>query len=276
MNLLFTGANGFIAQELIQRFKKQAYINNILHITRQNFNLLDPKSISNYLSKNSVDYIFHCAISGGRRGTPETADMFYDNLIMFENLASQNHRFKGMFSFGSGAEMDRTKDIQAPSEEQFLQNKTHPTDYYGLSKHIIARRIKQINDNIYNFRIFNVFGDLEKENRMIKNNINRNKQGLPFEIHQNKIMDFFSAEDLFRVIEYYIKNIDLKLDKDINICYINKVSLIDICKTINPHGKFNILKKGFAPSYCGDGSKLNHLPVVLVGLKRSIDQLRNK
>jgi len=204
--------------------------------------------------------------------------MFYDNIVMFENLASQRHKFKGMINFGSGAEADRTKDVMMMKEEQFLGDKQIPSDYYGFSKYMIAKRIQQINDNIYNFRIFNVFGELEKENRMIKNNINRYKAGKPLEVHQNKTMDFFSVEDLYRVIKYYIKNYMFLLDKDINMCYINKVDLKQICSIIGCDSKLKIIFNcdGMAPAYCGNGARLKKIKIDLVGLEGSIKSIMEK
>ena len=278
MNILITGSNGFIATELINRFEKENWVTKIFKLNRQNSNLLDFEETQKIFNNNKIDFVIHCAISGGRRGMMEDPKMFYDNVAMFENLASQRHKFKGMINFGSGAEAERTKGIMIMKEEQFLSDKQIPSDYYGFSKYMIAKRIQQINDNIYNFRIFNVFGELEKENRMIKNNINRYKAGKPLEIHQNKTMDFFSAEDLYRVIRYYIKNCMFLLDKDINMCYINKVDLKQICSIIgcdsNPKIVFNC--DGMAPAYCGNGMRLKKLKIDLVGLEGSIESLMEK
>ena len=57
MNLLFTGANGFIAKELITRFKKKSYVNKIFTLTRQNINLLDFKSVEKYFCDNKIDFV---------------------------------------------------------------------------------------------------------------------------------------------------------------------------------------------------------------------------
>ena len=275
MNILFTGSEGFIARELIKRFKKEKYVNKIYEINRKNFNLLNLCDVENYFSNKNIDFVVHCAISGGRRGHKEHSGMFYENIRMFENLASQRKKYIAMISFGSGAEMERTNDIMLKNERQFLSHHQPPKDYYGFSKYVIAKRINDINENICNFRIFNVFGSLEKKDRMIKSNINRFKAGDCFIIHQNKFMDFFSAEDLYRVVNFYFKNFNLKLDKDINMCYINKVTLFDICKIIDNQNNIRILKDGFSPAYCGDGYVLSTLALTLQGLEESIKKMRD-
>ena len=274
MKILVTGSRGFIARELINRLKGK---NHIYEINRQNFNLLDLSMVEGFFNNNKVDIVIHCAISGGRRGSPETPQMFYDNIKMFENIASQRGKFGLMINFGSGAEMDRTMDIMLRKEEDFLSGIQIPTDYYGFSKYIIARRIQQVGGNICNFRIFNVFGELEKEDRMIKSNLNRLKSNLPLQIHRNKIMDFFSAEDLYRVVKYYLDNFfPFSLDRDLNLCYTTKVDLKQVCKIISYSTKYkiDIHEEGMSSAYCGDGKKLNSLKIDLLGLEESIRQLK--
>jgi len=277
VNIAITGANGFIATEMANRFKSTNYVENIYLLTRSNIDLLREQDVSDFFDKNNVDVVLHCAISGGRRGHEETPDMFFKNIKMFEILAMNRHKYGILINFGSGAEADRTRDIMSFTEEDFLSGKQKPFDHYGFSKFLIAKRIQQIDSNIVNFRIFNVFGVHEKNDRMIKNNIVNNKLNKPFLIHSDKIMDFFSADDLFCVIEHYVHNKNFYLlDKDINICYINKTSLSVICKIIssigNQQGGPSFLNEK-RPSYCGDGRKLNDLGLALLGLEGSIKKM---
>tara|TARA_R100000152_G_C6755301_1_gene179015 strand:+ start:68 stop:793 length:726 start_codon:yes stop_codon:yes gene_type:complete len=233
--------------------------------------------VEEFFANYDIDVVIHCAISGGRRGQPECPKMFYDNVKMFENLASQRDKFDLMINFGSGAEMDRTRDIMLRKEEDFLSEEQLPSDYYGFSKYIIAKRIQQINDNICNFRIFNVFGELEKQDRMIKNNLTRFRSNLPLQVHQNKIMDFFSVEDLYRVVRYYLDNfLSFSLDKDLNMCYTNKVDLKQVCKIIcsDDEYKIDICDEGMSPAYCGNGERLRSLEIDLLGLEKSIRKLQ--
>ena len=44
----------------------------------------------------------------------------------------------------------------------------------------------------------------------------------PFEIHQDKYMDYFYAQDVGKVIEYLANNLDKGLKKDYNLCYDKK------------------------------------------------------
>ena len=112
---------------------------------------------------------------------------------------------------------------------------------------------------------------------MIKNNIIKNMSHLPFEIHQDRVMDFFSSHDLCLVLEYYMQNISkIFLYKDLNLCYTNKVKLSDVCKEIQKSGKkawTTFDESGFAPAYCGSSRRIDSLGIEFLGLSKSIAQM---
>ena len=56
----------------------------------------------------------------------------------------------------------------------------------------------------------------------MKNNINNYLSGNSLEIYQNRFMDFFGADDLYKVIEYLIKNPDVYGFTSFNMCYEDK------------------------------------------------------
>jgi nucleoside-diphosphate-sugar epimerase len=123
-------------------------------------------------------------------------------------------------------------------------------------------------------RIFNVFGVHEYGDRMVKNSIHKNLRGEPFEINQDRVMDFFSSYDLFKVVEHYINNfIALSLYKDLNLCYANKIKLSDLCQEIQKNGTPTHIifhEEGDAPAYCGSSERLDSLNIELIGLEKSI------
>ena len=202
MNILITGSNGFIAKELISRLEND---HHLYKTNRDTLDVLNPEAVDNFFKNNEVDVVIHCAISGGRRTKPDGYDVVYENSLMFENLARHSRDYKFMIIFGSGAETDRTKGVDNLSETDFgIHNKNIPLDYYGFSKYLIAKRAETIH-NIVNLRIFNVFGEFEANDRMIKNNINNYLSGKPLEIYQNRVMEFFGANDLYKVINYIIE-----------------------------------------------------------------------
>ena len=115
MNILITGANGFIGRNLHKRLKEN---NNVFHTSRDNLNILDKSKVDEFFKINNIDIVIHTAVSGGRRTKIDTVQCLIENLIMFDNLARNKERFKNLIHFGSGAEFDRRYDIVHAQEQQ--------------------------------------------------------------------------------------------------------------------------------------------------------------
>jgi len=226
MNILVTGKSGFIAQSI-----KKSYLNNkynINFIGRNDISLLSKSCIGHVLEKNRYDVIFHTAISGGKRGDDDNISTLDNNLRMFLNLAEAKTKKCKLINFCSGAAFDRRKPIIATRESSISE--AFPTDYYGLSKNIIANYINNFDNSFINIRLFGCFGELENDNRFIKRSINNLKNNKNIVINKNKYMDFLYINDLICVLDFFIQN-NLSY-KDYNIVYEQKFSLFDIAKKI--------------------------------------------
>lgn len=268
--ILITGGNGNIAK-IIRNNLPGNYI--FIAPGRDKLNLLDPIMVKNFMdseeNSQGFDICFHTCILGGRRTKPEDYDVFYINLMMFENLMVYSDRFKMIFNMDSGAIYDRTTDILNRKEEDMP---TIPEDFYGFSKYVIYKRSLS-HQNLYNLRIFNIFHPNEEENRFIKLCFNNNQ----ITINDDKYFDFVYYLDFIKIINHYVININNQeiLDKTINISYNEKYRLSDIAKIINP----NIIIIGDNPSknnYSGDPSKINKLNLSLLGLEAGIEDYRAK
>ena len=276
MKILITGSNGFIAKELISRLEND---HHLYKTNRDTLDVLDPKSVDNFFENNEVDYVIHCAISGGRRTKPDGYDVVYNNSLMFENLVKHSDKYENMIVFGSGAETERTMGVDSFTEHDFKHGKNIPTDYYGFSKYMVSKRAESLN-NVINLRIFNVFGEFEADDRMVKNNINNYLSGNSLEIYQNRFMDFFGADDLYKVIEYLIKNPDVYGFTSFNMCYEDKHTLLDVANIINNlsdiKSEIKIVEDGMSPPYCGSAERLSTLGLEFDGLEKSIREVYNK
>ena len=278
MNILITGAQGFLGKEITEYFAHSDH--KIFATNRQSLNVLNEIKLSNYIQDNKIEAVIHTAVSGCGRPT-DTYEDFCNNILMFHNLLSQRTKFKIMINFGSGAEFDRRSSISNRREEEVLTS--CPVDYYGLAKSMITKEILKISDNIYNFRIFGCFGKYENETRFISKSINRSLMGSPISITQNRLMDFIYVEDLCKLIEYYLNNfIDKDLYRDVNVCYNKKYDLKGISKKILssmgiPIDKnIQYEKKGFFRAYTGDSKRFDSFNLDLVGLDSGIKKVINE
>ena len=267
MKVLITGGNGNIAKIIAKNLSSEY---DITSITRNDFDLLDELSVSNYLMDKEFDVLIHTAINGGRRTKEETGQVVYENVIMFENLMKYNHKFKLIINFDSGAIYDRSTDIYCRKEEEL---NTIPKDYYGFSKYIIYKRSLQYK-NIVNFRIFNIFHVNEEPDRFIKACYLAKKNGTNVKIYQDKYFDFMYEDDFIKIIKYYINNYSNNLPKTFNLSYTKKYTLLEISKIILGDNDYlfeienTLIEK--TNNYCGDGTILNNMNIGLDGLEQSL------
>jgi len=271
MNILITGSNGFIARNISKKINKK---HNIIKTNRKTLDVLNTEMVTDFLIKNDINFVIHTAVSGGRRTKQDDISVLIDNLTMFRNFLINKDKFDGLIHFGSGAEFDRRTNISLAKEN----TDANPIDYYGLSKKIISNEIGNIN-NFFNLRVFGCFGLDEKEDRFIRSAIRNVKNGRKIKIHQNRNMDFISVDDLCLVVNHYIENYHKKiLPKDINLCYNNQISLLDISNKINtllekPTENVLIEKEGNNNDYSGDGTLLEQLNLKLNGFDKSLTKI---
>ena len=273
MKILITGGNGNIAKMIKNNLSLPNY--EITNLSRNDLNVLNQFDIEKYLNENTFDILVHTAILGGRRTKEENGDVTHNNLIMLENLLKFADRFKMIINFDSAAIYDRSSDILNRKETDIY---TIPTDYYGFSKYVIYQRSLQYN-NMYNFRIFNIFHKNEEHDRFIKSCFNAKKNNTQVTIFEDKYFDFVYEDDFVKIIKYYFDNAENreKLIKTINICYEKKYKLSEIANLIiNDSTNITILDStSLNKNYSGDDTLLRSLNIDLLGLENSLKIYKN-
>lgn len=274
MKILLTGANGYIARNLKNYLENDCFEIDLLH--RGVADLMCRDQVDSFFQGKNYDAVIHCASVGGNRNFRDDVFCINTNLTMFYNLMEHKDKFKKFINLGSGAELDRSKNINLSSS---LHN-CFPVDDYGLSKNIIAKVGSQIN-SFYNVRIFNVFNHDELDTRMIKNNINKYINKEKMIIHQDKYMDFFYMLDLYKVIIHILFNSNSP--KTIDCSYPEKMKLSDIAHKINNLSDYKvdveIEKKGMGNEYRGNPSTLYPTNLILnikgldVGIRETYERL---
>jgi len=270
LKILITGGNGNIAKLCKSSLSRYYEIKNPSH---KELDVLNLNELTEYLNLNNFDILIHTAILGGRRTKEENADVFYKNILMFENIMNFSNKFKMIINLDSGAIYDRNTDIFCRKEDELF---TIPNDYYGLSKYIIYKRGLQY-DNVYNLRIFNIFHKNEEPDRFIKSCFLADKNNTEIIIYEDKYFDFMYEDDFIKIVKYYIDNISsINLEKTINVCYEKKYKLSEIAELIiKDTSKIIIKNKESINNYCGDNSLLKIMNIDLFGLELSIILFRN-
>ena len=271
MNILVTGSKGFIGKELIKYFSEK---HNVIATDRRTLNPAKYESVKRFFENNEIDVVVHAAVKGGKRGHQESVGDLYENMLMFENLSNFSNHYKAMFNFGSGAEFDRRRDIKLDKEVTI--NSYLPADYYGLSKNLITRKINHLDSNIYNLRLFGCFGEHEESQRLFRSTYDKITRGESPNIHSDKMMDYFYAQDIGRVVEFISNNTEKDIPKDINLCYNKKYKLSDLVYKIKHLTKSDcdviIHSNDIGSSYTGDSTILESLNIALTGIDIGVEK----
>jgi len=255
MKILITGGNGFIAKSLFEQLNIEQ---TVLSLNRKDLDLLDSSKVFDYIKSNQFDVIIHTATydAAPKHSTKDPTKVLENNLKMFFNIARRKDDFGKMIYFGSGAEYSRENWIPKMKEDYFDQHV--PVDQYGFSKYIMTK-YTQLSSNIYNLRLFGVFGKYDDwRTRFIPNACCRAVLNLPIRINQNVFFDFIYIGDLIKIVNWFIKN---KPQKNVyNVCTGNvsdfKILAEKIIKISGKKLNINIKTEGLGREYSGDNSLL--------------------
>jgi GDP-L-fucose synthase len=242
MKILITGTNGYIGKNLKEYFQDK--YKDLYCPKRQELDLLDSQAVYEYLTGNKFDVVIHCGV---------TLLSVEQNLKMYFNLERCSRFFGKMLCVGSGAEYDTRHYIPKMKEEYFG---THiPLDIYGFSKYVIAKDIECRHRNIYNLRVFGIFGKYENyRRRFISNNICRVLSGLNLSIKKNMYFDYLYVNDFSKIVGMFINKEAAR--RSYNICTGKSIDLLTLAEIIKKvDGRkvpIDIQEEGLGVEYTGD------------------------
>lgn len=272
--ILLTGASGFIGKNLCA-FLQSKY--TLFTPSSDELDLTDDQSVKAYLSKHVFDEILHCAVYHvTRNSTRSPEDNLRNNLRMFFNLARCNNLYGRMFYFGSGAEFGKQTPIIHAKEDDF--DTVVPQDDYGLFKYIQTMSLGNFT-NIYNLRLFGVFGPHEDwEIRFISNAICRVISGMDISISQNVRFDYIYVKDVCRIVKLILDSSEFT-QKTMNICTGKSIDLRTLAEIIIQVSQkrvgIHVEKPGYKNEYSGSNDLLmRYFPKFqFTSYKESIRQL---
>ncbi len=251
--ILLTGATGFIGKNLKEYLQDSVFL---ITPNSQELNLLDTKSVEDYLKQERFSIIIHAASMNNVRKNTSSYEMLDGNLRMFFNLERCRQYYGKMYYFGSGAEYDMRHYTPNMKEEYF--DTYIPTDAYGFSKYIMSKACEET-DNIYDLRLFGVYGKYEEwERRFISNAICKALLGKDITIQKNVCFDYLWIDDLCEIISWFIRH--EPKHKHYNVCKGEKIDLYSLAcmvrNILNINCDIIVGESGWKPEYTGNNNRL--------------------
>ena len=259
INILLFGANGFIGRNIKEYLQENRKDCMVTALTREECDLTDEVAVSKILNRKSFDIVINAAIFNfNSRRILENATEMEQDLRMFMNLEKYGNGggYGRMLYFGSGAEFDKSCPIASVKESEFCNY--IPKSQYGFSKYIINRIIEE-SDNIYNFRIFGLFGKYENwKYTFISGACCKALKNIPITIRQNVLFDYLYIKDFLKVVEWFIDNVPEY--HVYNVTSGKKIDLISIADIINNLNEKSVpvyvCKEGLANEYTASNERL--------------------
>ncbi len=244
--ILLTGSGGFIGKNLKPFLENKGF--KVIAPRSSQYDFSDAKTVQQLNAEYSPDIFILAGFYGINTPIPPK-DIFEKNLQILNNFISVSDG-KPVFTFGSGAEFDKSSPIVLAKDEAW--ENTPPADLYGRAKYLISQEIKK-HTNVWNLRLFGVYGPNEMDRRFITHAIHCVLKNEPITIRQNVVFSYLEVGDLCRLVYRFITN--LPKHKFINMVPPATADLKTLASIVNKIAGTNqpiiIVKEGLANPYTG-------------------------
>lgn len=276
MKILLTGGSGFVGRNVKEYLQQREY--DVYAPTSSQLDCLDEAGVKDHLQTHHYDIILHFAVYGDKGDhVKDAAKVLEYNLRIFGNFAKFSNLYGKMIYTGSGAEYDKRFPIQMATEAD-LQTRTLPTDQYGLMKYIVNQAIEHSN-NIYNLRLFGIFGRYEDwKTKYISNLCCKSLKGLPLSLRQNCYFDYLWIDDFCRMLEEFMMLEHPKYHV-YNAVRGEKIDLLSLAHIVNEVAddkrEIFVCREGYANEYTANNDRMiQELPdISFTDIKVSVSQL---
>lgn len=228
--ILLTGAGSksFIGRNLKEQLSDRYAIFAPPHAELE---LLDYAALERYCAEHQIEVVIHAAIHVPMFNG--AANEFFNDMQMFQNIEKISHRVEKVLYFGSGAEYDKRRDIRAIREEEFGDR--IPVSEYGLAKYTM-NQIARASSNLYNLRLFGVFGKYELwQIKFLSNLCCKALFDLPLTVRRDCYFDFLYIDDLARIVAWFVEHTPRW--HDYNICSGEDFLLTELAQKVRAVSK---------------------------------------
>ena len=257
MKILITGGSGFVGRNVKEYFEKSGY--DVYAPSSKDLNCIDEQSVKEHLEATYYDVILHFAVYGdGIDKSKDGTKTLEYNLRIFTNFANCSALYGKMIYTGSGAEYDKRFPIKMVGEEDIISSSI-PVDQYGLMKYVINQIIEKSN-NIYNLRLFGIFGKYEYwKTKYISNLCCKSLKGLPLTMRKNCYFDYLYIDDFCRMLEAFLK-IEAPKYHVYNAVRGERIDLYSIAKIVNEIAdckqEIIVCQEGYANEYTANNDRM--------------------
>lgn len=255
-HILLTGGSGFIGKNIIKRIgeNQKSDQDQWFYPKSSELDLTNADDLLQFVKQNQITKIVHTAVSTKFSGNPQME--LFENCKMMFALQKVAPYVERILVMGSGAEFGKQKPICEVRETEF--GKVLPESAYGLSKYL-QNELCTNSDNIFNLRLFGVYGPHEDWSSCFISNICcKTIYNLPLSMRQNCYFSYVFVEDLVNIILLFLDASHIN-DKDYNIVSGEKIELRDLVSIIQKFEEktlpLEILKDGWNNEYTGCGER---------------------
>ena len=244
MNILITGAGGFIGTHLYNHMKSEHCITRIFSPShpagKQNSYSVDltknneVETLIQELSKTKYDCVIHLASKMASKNNIEKMSIFKMNVDMIENMVFLIKRLKPevVIHFSSMATYANVSGLF--SETSLPMPQKNPDCLYGLSKFasevILDFLLRDGDIRIVHLRVAQVYGEGMRQDRIIPVMRKELDEKNTITVYGNgeRQSCFIRIDKLLESVDYFVQN---KVDGVYNVGYEN-LSYIDLAKNI--------------------------------------------
>ena len=267
--ILITGGRGFVGRNLQEALSGQYQVFAPSH---KELELLDYDALARYVDRNRIEAVVHAAIHVPMFNGAEKE--FFHDMQMFMNLEKLSAGLDKLLYFGSGAEFDKRADITLVKEEDW--GKSIPVTEYGLAKYTM-NRIARDSRNIYNLRLFGIFGKYELwQIKFLSNLCCKAVFDFPLTVRKECSFDFLYIDDLAPVVAWFLEN--KPAWHDYNVCMGVPYKLTELAALVKTTAQkdlpIQVLSEGRNPDYTACGDRLwQETGLKPTSMKAAIDSL---